>query len=157
MNLLDIFPESRLLLDVEARDKKGAIREIMQSLIQSDVVTDDIAKKLERAVNKREAQGSTGIGKGLAIPHAKECSFLDEVVAVLARSRDGIEFNSVDGELVHLIFFIATPADRSDSHLLIMRKIARMHRDEKTLKFFMTTNKVPSVLEILREIDESVD
>lgn len=155
MNLLDIFPASRVLLDLKSRDKKGAIREIVQYLVSTEAVTEEVGKKLERAVNKREAEGSTGIGKGLAIPHAKECSFIRETLAVFARSAEGIEFNSIDGEPVRLVFLVVSPAKQSDKHLFVMKKIAALHRDEKTLKFFMTTNNVSSVLDILEEIDET--
>lgn len=155
MRLLDVLPESRLLLELKSRDKRGAFREIIDHLVASGVVSDDAGKKLERAVTKREGDGSTGIGKGLAIPHAKECSFLDQVIAVLARSQDGIDYSAIDGEPVRLVFLVVSPPNCSDKHLHLMRKIATLNRDEKTLKFLMTTRNTASVLEILKEIDEN--
>lgn len=155
MKLLDIFPESHLLMDLQARDKKGALREIVQFLVDEGAIAEDVGKKLGKAVNQREDEGSTGMGKGLAIPHAKDCSFLPGTVAVFARSRGGVEFNSLDGELVHLLFMVVSPPDDSDRHLSALRKIATMHRDEKTLKFLRTNENVGSVLEILKELDDS--
>jgi mannitol/fructose-specific phosphotransferase system IIA component (Ntr-type) len=154
MNLLELLPESRLIMDLNARDQKAAVREIVQHLVTSEVITEDVGKKLEKAVNKREAEGSTAIGKGLAIPHAKECAFLSEVIAVFARSRTGIQFDSTDGGPVHIVFMVVSPVNYSDTHLAVMKKIATMHRDEKTLKFLRTTDRVESVIEILKEIDE---
>jgi mannitol/fructose-specific phosphotransferase system IIA component (Ntr-type) len=155
MKLLDIFPESRLLMDLKARDKKGVIREMIQFLVDVGGVSEEASKKLDKAVNKRESQGSTGMGKGLAIPHAKDCAFLDGMVAVFGRSRGGVEFNSLDGEHVHLAFMVASSPEESENHLSVVRKIATMHRDEKTLKFLATTDSISSVLEILKEIDDS--
>jgi mannitol/fructose-specific phosphotransferase system IIA component (Ntr-type) len=155
MRLLDVFPESRLLVELKSRDKRGALREVIEHLVAAEVISDDIGRKLERAVTKREGEGSTGIGKGLAIPHAKECGFLEEVIAVMARSQEGIDFSSIDGEPVRLIFLVASPLNCADKHLQLMKKIATLNRDEKTLKFLMTTRKTATVLEILKEIDES--
>ena len=154
MNLLDIFSEKNLLLDFKARDKKGAFKEIIQHLAALGSITDDAGKKLEKAITKREDEGSTGIGKGLAIPHAKNCNFISEVIGVFARSKEGISFNSVDGGTVYLVFMVASPGTHSDKHLQIMRKIATLHKDDKTLKFLKTTENPGSVLEILKEVDE---
>ncbi len=142
-------------MDLRARDKKSAVKEIVQHVVDLELVTEEIGKKLEREVNKREGEGSTGIGKGLAIPHAKGCKFLSHVIAVFARSKEGVNFNAVDGGSVYLLFMVASPPDQSDKHLQIMRKIATMHKDDKTLKFLRTTDRVESVLEILKEIDEN--
>lgn len=157
MNLVDLFTQDRLLMSLGARDMKGAIREMVQSLVETKAVTDDVGKKIEKEVSRRESDASTGIGKGLAIPHAKNCPYVSEVLAVFGRSRDGINFNSVDGGLAHLIFLVVSPVEQSDKHLQVMKKIAAMHRDEKTLKFLITRANAGSVLEILREVDESFE
>ena len=154
MDLVDLFSESRLIMDLKARDKRGAIRELVQCLVDGGAGTEETARKIEKAVNKREADGSTGIGKGLAIPHAKDCSFLSEMVAVFGRSREGIQFNAVDGGLVYLVFLVASPDDHTAEHLGVMRKIAALHRDEKTLKFLKTTDDYSAVIDILKEMDE---
>lgn len=143
-------------MDLKARDKKGAVREILQHLVDHEVFSDETSKKIEKLIHKREAQGSTGIGKGLAIPHSKECAPITEVLAVFARSTSGIPFDAVDGGLVYIIFMVLSPVAMADKHLSIMKKIATLHRDDKTLKFLRTTPKVESVLEILKEIDENI-
>ena len=155
MNLLDIFAADRLLLDLKAREKKGAIKELVQHLVSVAAIDDDSVKKVERAINKRESQGTTGIGKGIAIPHAKGCKSIKQTVAVFARSHEGVNFSSVDGGLVQLIFLVVSPPAQADEHLQVMRKIAALHKDEKTLKFLKTTENVKSILGILQEIDET--
>ena len=154
MNLLELFPKKHFIMDLKARDQKGAFKEMIEHLVAAEAISDETGKKLERAVNKRESEGSTGIGKGLAIPHAKACKAIDKLVAVFARSSEGVNFNAVDGEPVNLVFLVCSPLEQADQHLIIMRKIAAMHKDEKTLKFLRTTDKVENIFAILEEIDE---
>ena len=155
MKLVDLLPKSLLIMDLQARDKKAAIKELVAKLVALGKVKEEDAKKVERLVQKRESQGSTGIGKGLAIPHAKECPQVTEVLGVFGRSVAGLPFESVDGGLVHLVFLVASPQDRASEHIAVMRKIATMHRDEKTLKFLATTVSVESVIEIFKELDDN--
>jgi mannitol/fructose-specific phosphotransferase system IIA component (Ntr-type) len=155
MKLVDLLPRTRILMDLKAKDKKGAIREVVQCLVTEGRLKEDDARKVERAVNKRESQGSTGIGKGLAIPHAKGCNYVPQIQAVFARSAGGVSFDAVDGGLVHLIFLVVSPESQADVHLAIMRKIATLHRDEKTLKFLAVTASVDSVVEIFKEVDDN--
>jgi mannitol/fructose-specific phosphotransferase system IIA component (Ntr-type) len=155
MKLVDLLPKSMIVLDLKAKDKKGAIRELIQRLVTEGRIKDDDGRKVEKAVNKRESQGSTGIGKGLAIPHAKDCSHIHQILGVFARSVNGVSFEAVDGGLVHLIFLVVSPENHAEEHLSIMRKIATLHRDEKTLKFLITTNSVDSIVEIFKEVDDN--
>jgi mannitol/fructose-specific phosphotransferase system IIA component (Ntr-type) len=155
MKLVDLFPQSMMLLDMKARDKKSAIKEMLTHLVSAGKLKEEIARKAEKAVHKREGQGSTGIGKGLAIPHAKGCSFLDGVQGVFARSRQGIPFESVDGGMVTVLFLVISSEEEADRHLLVMKKVAMLHRDEKTLRFLATSATAEGVTEILKEIDES--
>lgn len=155
MKLAEVFTKSMIILDLNARDKRSAIREMLQHLVDQKKLTEELARKAERGIQQRESEGSTGIGKGLAIPHAKDCTFLDKgVLGVFGRSREGIPFDSVDGGLVKIIFVVISSPDSADDHLKVMRKVARLHRDEKTLRFLAETAKPESVLEIFEEIDD---
>lgn len=156
MNLVDLFPLSNILLEVKAKDKKGVIREMLQVLVAQGHLKEAQAKKAEKAVQKRESQGSTGIGKGLAIPHAKGCSFLEGMVGVFARSREGLPFESVDDGLVHVLFLVVSSEETADVHLTVMKKIAKLHRDEKTIRFLTTTDSPENIRDIFKEIDDSV-
>jgi len=155
MKLVDLLPRSMLIMDLKAKDKKGAVREVVQKLVVTGRITEEDARKVERLVQKREGQGSTGIGKGLAIPHAKGCPQIEGIHGVFARASSGIPFESVDGGLVHLVFLVVSSEDHADAHLSVMRKIATLHRDEKTLKFLAITESVESVLEIFKEVDDN--
>jgi len=155
MKLFDLLPKSKLVMDLKAKDKKGAIRELVQCLVAQGDIREEDSKKVERLVTKRENQGSTGIGKGLAIPHAKGCPQISELRGVFARSLTGVTFDAVDGGLVHLIFLVVSPENQEEEHLKVMRKIATLHRDEKTLKFLTSTNNIDSVIEIFKEVDDN--
>jgi mannitol/fructose-specific phosphotransferase system IIA component (Ntr-type) len=155
MNLVDLLPKSMIVLDLKAKDKKGAIKEVVHRLVAQGKLKEDDAKKVEKLVHKREGQGSTGIGKGLAIPHVKGCPQIAEIQAVFARSATGVGFEAVDGGLVHLIFLVVSPENQVEEHLSIMRKIAALHRDEKTLKYLVTTENVDNIVEIFKEVDDN--
>ena len=154
MSLVETFPADRIIRDLVARDKKTAIKEMLQFLVEQGTVAEDVAKKAEKAVQKRESVGSTGIGKGLAIPHAKECAFVDEVVGVFARSTSGMPFESVDGGLVHVIFLVLSPASHSAQHLDLMKRIALLHREEKTLQYIAKDEKLENLHAIFQEVDD---
>jgi mannitol/fructose-specific phosphotransferase system IIA component (Ntr-type) len=155
MKLVDLFPPSMMLLDVDFRDKKSVIKGMLQHLVAEGKLQEDALRKAERAIQKREAQGSTGIGKGLAIPHAKACPFVNGVLGVFARSTEGIPFDSVDGGQVHILFLVLSSPESSDTHLAVMKKIAMLHRDEKTLRFLATRANQESVTEIFKEADDN--
>jgi len=154
MNLLDVFPKPMLLLDLKARDKKGAIRELLSHLVKEGKLSEEASKKAEKGIQKRESQGSTGVGKGLAIPHAKSCAQVEGVLGVFGRSAEGIAFDAVDGEFVNVIFLIVSAEDQADSHLAVMRKVATLARDEKSLRFLASTGNPDGMLEIFKEIDD---
>lgn len=155
MTLVELFPQSTWIPELKARDKKSAIKEMLQQLVVTGKLKDEAAKKAEKAVTKREGQGSTAIGKGLAIPHAKDCNFIREILGVFARSREGIPFDSVDGGPVHVVFLVISPEDQAAQHLNIMKRIARLHLDEKTLRFLARDDKLGNLQEIFKEVDDN--
>jgi mannitol/fructose-specific phosphotransferase system IIA component (Ntr-type) len=155
MRLEEVFSSSLWIHDLKARDKKSAIKEMIQLLVTEGHLKGEAAKKAEKAVNKREGQGSTAIGKGLAIPHAKECAFLTEVLGVFARSREGIPFDAVDGGLVHVLFLVMSPEELASEHVDVMKRIARLHVDEKSLRFLAKSETLDSLQEIFREVDDN--
>jgi mannitol/fructose-specific phosphotransferase system IIA component (Ntr-type) len=156
VTLVELFPKSIVLRGLDAKDKKSAIKEMVQHLVEVGRLTPEAGKKAERAVNKREGQGSTGIGKGLAIPHAKGCTFTDETVGVFARSLEGIPFDSVDGGLVHVLFLVLSPKAKEGEHTEVMKRIARLLWDEKTLNYLARDAELKSLQAIFKEVDDGV-
>ena len=154
MNLVDLFSDSSMLLDLQACDKQSANKEMLEYLVEQGKLKKPDVKKALAAINNREAQASTGIGKGLAVPHAKNCSFMDGLLGVYARSGDGIPYESVDGEPVHLVFLVLSCGDTAEDHLGIMKRVASLHRDEKSLRFLATSTDPKQITSIFKEADE---
>jgi len=154
MTLVDAFPPDAWIIELQARDKKGAIKEMLQHLVDGGHLQSDAFKKAEKAIQKRESQGSTAIGKGLAIPHAKGCAFVKEVSGVFARSRVGLPFDSVDGGLVHVLFLILSPQDKASQHAQLMRHVAKLHMDEKTLRYLASSETFDNLPDIFKEVDD---
>jgi mannitol/fructose-specific phosphotransferase system IIA component (Ntr-type) len=154
MKLRDLITEDSVLSTMEARDKRAAIHELVEFLRVKKGFTADQARKIEVAIMRRESKGTTGIGKGVAIPHAKNCGHVETVVAALGISREGIPFAALDGEPVNLVFLVASAKGAEEEHLQIMRKIAYVARDEKTNRFLATTRKFSALGEILQEVDD---
>ena len=154
MNLVELYPPSSMLLELKARDKQSANEEMLHHLVGEGRLTEGSVKAALKAIRKREAQSSTGIGKGLAVPHAKGCGFIDGLLGVYARSEEGIPYESVDGEPVHLLFLVLSSDEAADLHLGIMKRVAALHRDEKSLRFLATSTEPKRIIGILREADD---
>lgn len=77
------------------------------------------------------------------------------MLGVFARSREGLPFDAVDGGLVHVIFLVVSPEDQASQHLDVMRRIARLHLDEKTLRFLARSETLDNLQEIFKEVDDN--
>jgi len=113
-------------LDLEARGKRGVIGELIAAAASAGLIADTDA--VERAILAREALMSTGIGEGVALPHALIEGFERTVLAV-GRSRGGIDFDSLDGAPVHLVLLIVGPKGQERSHMALLSHLARVLSD----------------------------
>lgn len=155
MNLHDLFGRERFVLALEAREKRQVIRELVGHLASQEGIEPDVAKKIEAAIMRRERRGTTGIGRGVAIPHAKGTAHVKRILAVCGRSAEGVPFDSLDGQRAHVFFLVVSPAGEEDAHLSVMRRIARLAQDEKTVRYLVTSPDLEHVEDILKEVDES--
>ena len=130
MKFADFIQVAAIRADLTARDKAGAIEELVSGLVESKGILDDQRDSIIKAIMKREELGSTGIGRGVAVPHTKHPS-VDRLVGTVGVSTDGVDFNSLDGEKVQLFFLLVSPPDRPGDHLAGAREhfpsIARRH------------------------------
>lgn len=106
-----------------ARDKEGALRELVERLVADGVVAD--GEKALAVVLERERLGSTGIGEGIAMPHGK-LPELNSVVAAFGRSRAGIPFESLDGEPAQILFLLLSPETSPSLHLKALARVSRL-------------------------------
>lgn len=151
MKIMDFLNPKAVSADLQASDKEGVIGELVDLLIRQREIKDN--NEMVKALLDREALGSTGIGQGIAIPHAKSDS-VKELVAAFGLSRKGINFNALDGEPVYIFFLLVAPPDSAGSHLKALARISRLLRD----KFFRETLKnakdEKEILGIIRAEDQ---
>lgn len=151
--LLDFITAPVIALELEARDKEGAIQELFRLLVAADKLKQGDVGTLVDSVLERERLGSTGIGAGLAIPHVKASPLVDELVGAFGRSTRGIEWGASDGEPCHLFFLMVSPKEGVQVHLQILRKLATLGRSEHFCRFLRVAGTKDEVLATLQEVE----
>ncbi len=153
MDIMDFLGKSSISIDLQAKDKKSVLTELMDLLVSSGVLAknerSDILKKLE----EREVLGSTGIGKGVAIPHAKSPK-IKKMVAALGISKNGIDFKSLDGELTRIFFLLVAPGETPGPHLKALAKISRLLDDKFVRDRLLSSKGNQEVLKIIKEEEQ---
>ncbi|CCC58142.1 MULTISPECIES: PTS sugar transporter subunit IIA [Caloramator] len=134
MDIKMMFSKERVSFDLKARTKEEAIDELIEMLYKDGKLKDK--ESFKRAVLKREEEFSTGIGMGIAIPHGKDSSVVEPCIT-FGVSKNGIDFDSMDGKPAHIFFLISVPEDAADTHLHILSFISRklMHEDVRQKLF----------------------
>jgi PTS system nitrogen regulatory IIA component len=123
MKVLDYLPEEVIEADIKSDTKIGILKELVQLLVDNHQVKD--ANKALEVLLEREKLGSTGIGDGVAIPHAK-FNDIKTLVAAFGRSRGGVNFESLDNKPAHLFFLFLAPENSATLHLKILARISRL-------------------------------
>ncbi|MDR1087051.1 MAG: PTS sugar transporter subunit IIA [Endomicrobium sp.] len=147
MKIMDFLSQDTIIVDLKATDKKSAIIELTEVLKNNKKIKN--SEDIINIVLEREKLGSTGIGQGVAIPHGKT-DLLQEQVGVLGISRKGIEFNSLDGEPVHIIFLLVGPIEVAGQHLKALSRISRLFKDKflrQAIKEAKTTQEVVKLIQ----------
>ena len=139
---------------LEAVDKESVIRELTTALLEAGGIVQQECESIVTAILKREELGSTGIGRGVAVPHTKHPS-VDQLVGTVGVSREGIDFDSLDGEKVQLFFLLVSPPDRPGDHLRALENIARQLREETFCKFLKQSKTVEDIQQLLEEADNN--
>ena len=154
MKFADFICRQAILAELQAVDKESAIREMVQALCTAGKVDKDEFESIVKAILKREELGSTGIGRGVAVPHTKHPS-VDRLVGSVAVSPLGVDFASLDGEVVHLFFLLISPPDRPGDHLRALENISRQLRDDTFCKFLKQAKSVEDIQLLLTEADNN--
>ncbi len=154
MKFADFVCFKATIPELQARDRDGAIAELVSSLDKAGKLGKDKCKGLARAVIKREKEASTGMGKGIAVPHVKHKAVKD-VVAAIGQSSAGIDFSALDKQPVYSVILLISPANEPDKHLQAMENIFRHLQHEKFRKFLRQCRSMEQIKDLLREADES--
>lgn len=148
MKLSELLPLSHLKANLQAKDRWETIEELLQLLIASGSLNKEQADLASKAILARERSMSTGIGGGIAIPHAG-VNGLEKVVAALGRSEKGIEFESMDGAPVQLVILLLVPKNQTQLHLKTLATLAKFLNTKNQRQQLLQANTVDKLGQIL--------
>jgi fructose-specific phosphotransferase system IIA component len=154
MKFADFVSREAVRADLTADDKESVIREMTQALLDAGKVSPAEYEGIIKAILKREELGSTGIGRGVAVPHTKHAS-VDRLIGTVGVSAEGVDFDSLDGEKVNLFFLLISPPDRPGDHLRALENVSRQLRDETFCKFLKQAKNAEEILQLLDEADNN--
>lgn len=140
-----------IMMDIDAKEKIAAIEEMVNYLVANEFVSD--GKVFLKALLKRENLESTGIGDGIAIPHART-NAVTSLILAFARSQDGVDFSAIDGKPSHLIFLIASPEDKKSEYIMALAKISRLLRRQYVRDQLKHAQNPQEVLNIIKKNEE---
>lgn len=150
MNILDVLHKETICPDLKATDKKGVLDELAAPVAR---LTGAEPEALVKVLLERERLGSTGIGGGIGIPHGK-LKNLPSLVLGFGLSRQGVDFDSMDGRPTHIFFLLLTPEDSAGLHLKLLARLSRLLKNEEFKAQLRRAQSAEEVLEIIQEKDE---
>lgn len=155
MKLCDLVKPGSIIAELSSVDRNGAIRELVQLLADQKLIDPETAKGVAQSIITRErTRGTTGFGKGVAVPHAK-VDDQKQIVAAIGRSSTGIDFQSLDGQPVHAIFLIVSPSNQAEEHLRAMELVFGHLQQEKFRKFLRQLDTAEKIYDLLKEADDT--
>lgn len=149
MTLAQLVQHDAVLPQLASRDRDGAIRELVAALVQCGAISADGAEALSKAAIDREKKGSTGFGKGVAIPHVKHKN-VPRPVAAVGNSVAGIDFKSLDSQPVYSVVLLLSP-DSADQHLAAMNVIWPKLNNDRFRKFLRQAKTKQEMIDLLHE------
>lgn len=152
MRMVDFVVRDAILPNLAASTKEGVIRELVESLRAAGYFKGGETEDIVKAVLKRELLGSTGIGRGVAIPHTKHAS-VDRLIGTVGICKAGVPFDSLDGEPVHVLVLLISPQDRPGDHLRALENVSRSLRDDSFVRSLRVAPSREAVWNLLSELD----
>jgi nitrogen PTS system EIIA component len=151
MRITELLDKDFIVPALSAKTKKEVLKELVDciTLKETGVESDDLL----RVLLEREELGSTGIGDGIAIPHGKARK-IKRLIVAFGRSLEGVEFQSMDGKLTHIIFLLIAPEDSAGVHLKALARISRLLKDSAFRKHIMEANSLQEVYDLIAQEDE---
>jgi len=153
MQIMDFLSKKAIALDIKSTKKEDAIKELVDVLLNSGDIEKRCRNKLIESLMARESLGSTAIGQGIAIPHAKSDS-VDKLVAAFGLSKKGVDFDSLDGEPAYIFFLLVAPQDSAGPHLKALARISRLLKDKYFRDSLRACNDEKAIIKIISEEDE---
>ena len=153
MKLTELICAESVIPELQATDRNGVIREMVKSLADHGAIKpEDMDAVINEAI-ARENQGSTGFGKGVAVPHAKlDC--LSKITATIARSSHGVDFAALDRAPVYTVLMLLSPKDKPEEHLAAMERVFQHLQRDNFRRFLRQAETKEQILELIAEADE---
>ena len=153
MKLIDFFVIDACIPELKSSDRNGAIREMLESLTAAGAIAPNDTEAVARACIARENHGSTGFGKGVAVPHVKHPS-VRKMAAAIARSTVGIDFAALDRAPVYTVVMLLSNDQDPDKHLAAMERIFRHLQRDNFRRFLRQAESKEAMRELIVEADE---
>src|SRR5438105_10871749 len=154
MKFADFVCRESVSTELTSFDKESVIREMVKTLLERGHISAGEFESIIKAIMKREELGSTGIGRGVAVPHTKHAS-VSRLVGTVAISQAGVDFDSLDGEKVQLFFLLISPPDRPGDHLRALENISRQLRNDTFCRFLKQAKSAEEIRQLLEEADSN--
>lgn len=154
MQFSRLVKKKNIFAQLSGEDRDTVLTEMVEQLRDNGEVGEADMPKILQGLLARERLGTTGIGKGIAIPHV-HYDGIPKVLVAVGRSGVGIDFAAVDGDLVKVVFLIISPQDQKDNYLAALRWVSSMARDEYNNKLLMGALDSAGFLELFQDIEES--
>ena len=139
--------------ELAVTDRDGAIEAMVASLNKAGKLKRGSAKEVVKALVERENEASTGIGKGVAVPHVKHPK-AKRIMAALGRSAQGVDFSALDRAPVYIVVLLLSPADNPDEHLQAMENIFRHLQRDNFRRFLRQSETTEAIMDLIKEADE---
>ena len=153
MKLADILRESCVIADIKGTTKKEILFEMVETLKKANLIND--IDSVVEIIMERERLGSTGIGDGVAIPHGK-MNKLDTILCVAGRSKEGVNFDAVDRQPVHIFFLVLAPENSASLHLKVLSRISKVLRDPSFRKKILKLADAHAIYTNIIEADDKL-
>ncbi|MFH1791459.1 MAG: PTS sugar transporter subunit IIA [Candidatus Omnitrophota bacterium] len=153
MRVMDFLNKKAVTADLKAGDKMGVLKEMVELLIKAGVLKQNEKDNIIEALKDREELGSTGIGKGIGIPHGKSDT-VKELVGAFGLSRHGVDFESLDGDPVHIFFLLIAPEDSAGPHLKALARISRLLKEKYFRDMLRAAKDEKDIIRIITEEDQ---
>ncbi|MFA5863887.1 MAG: PTS sugar transporter subunit IIA [Phycisphaerae bacterium] len=153
MKLADIIVKEAIIADLQAKDRDGVVKEMVDKLVEVGRLGAKEAPEIIKSIIKREKQGSTGFGKGVAVPHVKHTGS-KSLVATIGRSSGGVDFAALDRAPVYIVVLLLSSPDNPEEHLQAMETIFRHLQRDNFRKFLRQAQNVGQIIELINEAEE---
>ncbi|MBN1872158.1 MAG: PTS sugar transporter subunit IIA [Candidatus Omnitrophica bacterium] len=152
MKIMDFLNKKAVIANLKATDKEGVIKELVESLMRAGVIKSK-KEEIVKILMAREALGSTGIGQGVGIPHGKT-PYIKTLVAAFGLAKEGVDFESLDGEPTHIFFLLLAPEDSAGPHLKALARISRLLKDKYIREMLKGAGGEKDIIRIIGDEDQ---